>query len=79
VKWTYKNYRGQVYLQISVNGGKKYFNICNSAFPGTDSSYDWQIPLGADTLVSQNAVIMVKEYPPFAVNGVSNKFSIIAR
>jgi hypothetical protein len=79
VKWTYKNSRGQVFVQISVNGGKKYFNICNSAFPGTVSSYDWQIPLGADSLISQTAVIRVKEYPPFDANGISNNFSIIAR
>jgi hypothetical protein len=79
VRWTYKNPRGQTVAQISADNGKSYSNITNNAFAGTVSSYDWVIPLGADSLITQTAVIRVKEYPPFNVNGISKVFSIVAR
>ncbi|MBN1128688.1 MAG: hypothetical protein JXA71_06860 [Chitinispirillaceae bacterium] len=79
VQWTYKNSRGQTVAQISADNGKTFSNICDSAFAGTISSYDWLIPPGADYLITQTAVIRVKEYPPFDATGVSKVFSIAAR
>ena len=79
VQWTYKNPRGQTVAQISADNGKSYLNITNNAFPGTVSSYDWVIPIGADSLITRTAVIRLKEYPPFDANGVSRVFSIVAR
>lgn len=79
VQWTYKNSRGQTVAQISADNGKSYSNITNNAFPGTASSYDWVIPIGADSLITRTAVIRLKEYPPFEANGVSRVFSIVAR
>jgi len=76
VRWTYKNPRAQVFADISVDGGKSYELISPTAFPASVSSYDWKIPVGADSLISQQASIMIEEYPPFNVNGVSKTFSI---
>jgi hypothetical protein len=79
VRWAYKNPRGQVYAQLSVDNGKRFKNISVNAFPGNVSSYDWQIPPGADSLVTQTALIRVEEYSPFTVKGVSKMFSIVGR
>jgi len=76
-RWNYKNPRGQVYAQLSVDNGKRFKNISIKAFQGDASSYDWQIPLGADSLITQTALIRVEEYPPFTVKGVSKLFAII--
>jgi hypothetical protein len=76
IQWTYKNPRGQIFAQLSVNNGKSYFNICNEAFPGTVSAYNWVVPVNADTLNSSTVLVRVKEYPPYNVSGVSKKFSI---
>jgi hypothetical protein len=78
IQWTYKNPRGQIFAQLSVNNGKSYFNICNEAFPGTISVYNWALPIDADSLISSSVLIRVKEYPPYTVYGVSKKFSISA-
>jgi hypothetical protein len=76
VQWTYKNSRAQVFVGVSVDSGKSYQNICNLALPTTVNSYDWQIPIGSDSLITQSAFIKVEEYPPFTLFGVSNSFSI---
>lgn len=79
VRWTYKNPRGQVWAELSVDNGKQFDNISVKAFPGNATSYDWQIPIGADSLITQTALIRVEEYAPFTVKGVSKAFSIVAR
>jgi hypothetical protein len=79
VRWNYKNSRGQVYALISVDNGKHFDNISINAFPGNVTAYDWQIPLGADSLMTQTAFIRVEEYPPFTEKGVSKAFSIVGR
>jgi hypothetical protein len=79
VRWNYKNPRGQVFALISVDKGKHFDNISIDAFPGNVTAYDWQIPLGADSLITHTALIRVEEYPPFTANGVSKAFSIVAR
>lgn len=76
IQWTYKNPRGQIFAQLSVNNGKTFLNICNEAFPGTVSTYNWVLPVDSDSLISSNALIRVKEYPPYSVYGVSKKFII---
>lgn len=78
VLWTYKNPRGQIFAQLSVNNGKSYINLSNEAFPGTVAAYNWALPIGADSLISSNVLVRVKEYPPYNVYGVSKKFSITA-
>jgi hypothetical protein len=78
VQWTYKNSRGQVFVSLSVDSGKSFENICTEAIPGNVMTYNWQVPLGADSLVTQSALIMVEEYPPFNLHGISNRFSIVA-
>jgi hypothetical protein len=79
VRWNYKNPRGQVWVQMSVDNGKKYDNLSVNAFPGNVTAYDWQIPPGADSLVTNTALIRVEEYAPFTVKGVSKAFSIVGR
>jgi hypothetical protein len=79
VRWNYKNPRGQVFALISIDKGKHFDNISIDAFPGNVTAYDWQIPLGADSLITHTALIRVEEYPPFTANGVSKAFSIVAR
>ena len=79
IRWTYKNPRGQVYALISPDNGKHYDNISINAFPGNVTAYDWQIPLGADSLITHTAVIRVEEYFPNTVKGVSKIFSIVGR
>jgi hypothetical protein len=78
VRWTYKNPRGQVYALISPDNGKHFDLISNNAFPGNVTAYDWQIPVGADSLITQTALIRIAEYPPYTVTGVSKAFSITA-
>jgi hypothetical protein len=77
VRWTYQNQRGQVFVSLSADDGKSYEKICNTAIPGEVNFYDWVIPLGADSLITQSALIKVDEYPPFNKFSVSNKFSIV--
>ena len=79
VRWTYQNPRGQVFALISPDNGKHFDNISINAFPGNVTAYDWQIPLGADSLITHTAIIQVVEYPPFTVKGLSKAFSIAAR
>jgi hypothetical protein len=78
IQWTYKNPRGQIFAQLSVNNGKSFINISNEAFPGTVATYNWALPIDADSLISSNVLVRVKEYPPYNVYGVSKKFSITA-
>jgi hypothetical protein len=78
VQWIYKNPRGQVFVSLSADSGKSYQNICAAAIPGNVNSYNWQIPLGADSLMTKFGLIMVEEYPPFNLHGISKRFSIVA-
>lgn len=77
VQWIYKNPRGQVFVGLSVDGGKSYSTICPLAIPGNINTYAWPIPPGADSLVTQTATVMVNEYPPYNLNGISKSFSIV--
>lgn len=79
IQWNYKNIRGQVFAQLSVDNGRRFRNISINAFPGNVTWYDWLIPTGADSLVTQTALIRVEEYPPFNVTGTSRVFAIIGR
>ncbi len=79
VRWTYRNARGQVFASLSVDSGKTISLISPRAFPADTNWYNWQIPLGADTLITQSAFIEVDEYPPYNLFGKSNPFSIAAR
>jgi hypothetical protein len=78
VQWQYKNARAQVFVGMSTDSGKSYFNICNLAMPPDSTSYIWTIPASADSLVSQNVFVKVEEYPPFTLFGVSGQISIAA-
>jgi hypothetical protein len=79
VRWNYTNPRGQVWVELSVDNGKRFDNISVNAFPGNAVSYDWLIPPAADSLITHTALIRVEEYAPFTVKGVSKEFSIVAR
>jgi hypothetical protein len=78
VRWTYRNPRGQVFASLSIDSGITFSNISAYAFPADTNWYDWQIPPGADSLVTQSAFIRVEEYPPYNVSGRSHGFSIAA-
>jgi hypothetical protein len=78
VRWNYKNPRGQVWVELSVDNGKQFDNISVNAFPGNAASYDWPISL-VDSFITNTALIRVEEYAPFTVKGVSKAFSIVAR
>jgi hypothetical protein len=84
VRWIYRNFQynvtGQVFAQLSVNNGVTYSLINTGAFAHADTNgyYDWQIPPGADSLITQTARIKVLDYTPGTNFCISKAFSIAA-
>ncbi len=77
VRWIYRHFDDMVYCDISIDNGANYTLISQYAFAHTDTNghMDWKIPVN-DSLVTQQARIRVRDYPPGGDLCVSNAFSI---
>jgi hypothetical protein len=77
VRWIYRYFDDMVYCDISIDNGANYTLISPYAFGHTDTNghMDWKIPVN-DSLVTHQARIRVRDYPPGGDFCVSNAFSI---
>jgi hypothetical protein len=80
VRWIYRHFDHMVFCEISLDNGKRYTQLSRNAFAHADSNgfMDWQIPVD-DSLVTNQARIRIRDYPPGGNLCVSNLFSIAKR
>jgi hypothetical protein len=83
VRWIYRHVDHMVFCEISTDDGKSYSLLDVKAYSHTDSTgytdtighKDWKIPMN-DSMITNQARIRVRDYPPGSNSCVSNAFSI---
>jgi hypothetical protein len=77
VRWIYRHFDHMVYCEISTDNGKSYSMLSVKAFAHTDTNgyMAWKIPMDSSMITNQ-ARIRVRDYPPGVNACVSNMFSI---
>jgi hypothetical protein len=77
VRWIYRHFDHMVFCEISRDNGKGYAMLSVNAFAHTDTNgfLDWKIPDG-DSMITDQARIRVRDYPPGVNVCVSDIFSI---
>jgi hypothetical protein len=80
VKWVYRNFDHMVFCEISFDNGRKYSQLSVNAFAHADSNgfFSWYIPMN-DSVVTNQARIRIRDYPPGGNLCVSSLFSIAKR
>jgi len=77
VRWIYRHFDHMVFCEISRDNGTSYAMLSVNAFAHTDTNgcLDWKIPDG-DSMITDQARIRVRDYPPGVNVSISNIFSI---
>jgi hypothetical protein len=78
-QWIYRHFDHMVFCEISTDDGKTYALLSLKAFAHTDTNgiFEWEIPKD-DAMITNQARIRVRDYPPGGNLCVSNRFSIYA-
>ena len=79
VRWIYRHFDHMVFCEISKDGGRSFSMLSLRAFAHTDTNgfMGWRIPTN-DSMITSQARIRVRDYPPGVNVCFSNAFSIVS-
>lgn len=79
IRWIYRHFDHMVFCEISTDDGMSFSMLSVRAFAHTDTNgfFGWRIP-GNDSMLTGQARVRVRDYPPGVNTCVSNAFSIVS-
>ena len=79
VRWIYRHFDHMVFCEISKDNGKSFSMLSPRAFAHTDTNgfFGWRIPVN-DSMLTSQARVRVRDYPPGVNSCISNVFSIVS-